>query len=148
MTEEGAPAGFGRRLGSLVYESLLVAAVALAGMLPVALLTESWSPDWKRPFNQLYLATLVGAYFVWQWLRGGQTLAMKTWRLKLVMRDGTALTPVVAVRRYLLALVGAALGGAGFLWALFDRDRQFLHDRLAGTKIICVPAARSSPPPR
>jgi uncharacterized RDD family membrane protein YckC len=40
------------------------------------------------------------------------------------------------IYRYLFALAGLALFGAGFLWALFDHDKQFLHDRLAGTKIV------------
>jgi len=41
--------------------------------------------------------------------------------------------------RFCLALAGLALAGAGFWWALFDRDRQFLHDRLLGTRLIRVP---------
>lgn len=145
---DDAGAGIARRFLSLSYELLLLAAMVLVGMVPAVLLTESWSPLWKRTFHQLYLVALLGAYFVWQWARGGQTLAMKTWRLKLVTREGAAVTPGAALRRYLLALLSVALGGAGFLWAFFDRDRQFLHDRLAGTKIIAVPAAKSSPPPR
>ncbi|MBI4203902.1 MAG: RDD family protein, partial [Betaproteobacteria bacterium] len=40
------------------------------------------------------------------------------------------------VYRFLFALGGLVLCGAGFAWALFDRDRQFLHDRLAGTRIV------------
>lgn len=145
---QDAAAGVARRLLSLTYESLLLAAVGLAGMLPVVLFTDGWAPIWKRPLHQLYLVALPGAYFVWQWTRGGQTLAMKTWRLKLVTRAGAALTPGIALRRYGFALLSVALGGTGFLWAFFDRDRQFLHDRLAGTRIIAVPASRSSPPPR
>jgi uncharacterized RDD family membrane protein YckC len=145
---DDARAGIARRFLSLSYELLLLAAVVLVGMVPVVLLTESWSLLSKRTFHQLYLVALLGAYFVWQWARGGQTLAMKTWRLKLVTREGATVTPGAALHRYLLALLSVALGGAGFLWAFFDRDRQFLHDRLAGTKIIAVPAAKSSPPPR
>jgi len=141
-------AGLGRRLLSLVYEALLVAALVLAGMIPFVLIAGDWTPAFKRPLSQLYLVLLVGVYFVWQWVHGGQTLAMKTWRLKLVARDGRPLTLRVALRRYVFALAGVASGGIGLWWALLDRDRQFLHDRLAGTRIIFVPAARSSPPPR
>lgn len=142
----GEIAGLSRRLLSLVYETLLVAAVALVGMFPLVILTESLDPLLKRPLHQVYLVLLAGLYFIWQWTRGGQTLPMRTWRLKLVTREGAPLTWGQGARRFVFALAGIALCGGGFAWALFDRDRQFLHDRLAGTKIIYVPATRSSRP--
>jgi uncharacterized RDD family membrane protein YckC len=132
----GMPAaGLSRRALSLVYEALLVTAVLLAGSLPFVMLAPGASPA-ARPLFQLYLAILIGAYFTWQWRRGGHTLAMKTWRLKLVTRAGTPLTWGHAVKRYLYALAGTLALGAGFLWALIDREGLFLHDRLAGTKIV------------
>ncbi|MDP1897905.1 MAG: RDD family protein, partial [Sulfurimicrobium sp.] len=66
---------------------------------------------------------------------GGQTLAMKTWHLRLVSADGAPLTRRRAILRFALALPSTLLG-IGILWALFDRERLFLHDRLAKTKII------------
>jgi uncharacterized RDD family membrane protein YckC len=144
----GAAAGLGRRLLSLLYETLLLAALLLAGMVPIALLTGSWDVTLKRGFTQLYLVGLAGLYFVWQWTHGGQTLAMKTWRIRLVTRGGAAISTGRALRRYAYALLSVAPGGIGFVWALFDRERQFLHDRLAGTRIIFVPATTTSPPPR
>lgn len=144
----GETAGLTRRLLSLLYEILLVTALVLAGLVPLALLTESWDSSLRRPFHQLYLVVLLGVYFVWQWTQSGQTLAMKTWRLKLVTREGAPLKVSCGLRRYAFALAGTALGGVGFIWALFDRERQFLHDRLAGTKIIDVPAATASPAQR
>jgi uncharacterized RDD family membrane protein YckC len=129
-------AGLGRRALSLLYEALLAAAVVLAGALPFVLLTHGMDPARARPLFQLYLATLAGAYFSWQWKHGGRTLAMRTWRLRVVTRAGTPLTWAHAAKRYLYALAGTLALGAGFLWAFFDRDGLFLHDRLAGTRII------------
>jgi len=144
--ESEAPlAGLGRRLLSLSYEALLAAAVVLAGSLPFVIAAHG-AGTIARPLFQLYLVALIGAYFTWQWRRGGRTLAMKTWRLKLVKRAGGALGWSDAVKRYLYALAGTLALGLGFLWALIDRDRLFLHDRLAGTKIIYAPATTSSPP--
>lgn len=134
----GEMAGLARRVLSLVYEALLVAALMLVGTLPFVILADGLDPVVKRPLYQLYLVFLAGAYFVWQWTRGGQTLAMKTWRLKLVTREGAPLALCHGVYRFLFALGGLVLCGAGFAWALFDRDRQFLHDRLAGTKIVRI----------
>jgi uncharacterized RDD family membrane protein YckC len=64
---------------------------------------------------------------------------MKTWRIRLVQANGDTLTFKQAVLRFFLALLGLLLAGAGFWWALVDRDRQFLHDRLAGTRLVRVP---------
>jgi uncharacterized RDD family membrane protein YckC len=142
----GEAAGLARRLLSLLYETLLIVALAVAGMVPLVILADQLDPVWQRPLNQACLILLAVAYFTWQWTVGGQTLAMKTWRLKLITREGTPLTLGRSIRRFAFALAGLALGGVGFAWALFDRESQFLHDRLAGTKIIYVPATRSFPP--
>jgi|SRR5688572_19889917 uncharacterized RDD family membrane protein YckC len=125
-----------RRLLSLVYEALLLAALLMAGALPFSLAAQATDPLATRPLFQLYLLALAAAYFAWQWLRGGQTLPMKTWRLKLVTREGAPLSRGHALRRLVFAMAGTAALGAGFLWALADRDGRFLHDRLAATKIV------------
>ena len=128
-----------RRLACLVYDGLLLLTVLfIASFLVVGLLPEVSRP-WSRGLYQLYLLLVAGAYFVWAWRRGGQTLAMQTWRIRLVSQDGAGLTLHQAWRRYLFAVIGAVLLGLGFLWALWDRDRQFLHDRLAGTRLIVKP---------
>ena len=93
-------------------------------------------PVATRPLFQLYLLTVAAAYFVWQWRGGGQTLAMKTWRMRLVTRENAPLPLRHAAIRFVLAVPGALLLGGGFLWALVDREGLFLHDRLAGTRII------------
>lgn len=131
--ERGAP--LARRALSLLYESLLLAAVVLAGALPFVVAAHGADPIHARPLFQLYLVGLTGAYFAWQWKRGC-TLAMRTWRLKLVTRAGDALTWRHAVKRYLYAVAGTLALGTGFLWAIVDREGLFLHDRLAGTRII------------
>jgi uncharacterized RDD family membrane protein YckC len=125
-----------RRVLSLAYESLLLAAVLMTGALPFLLLTQEADRIVARASFQLYLLALAGFYFSWQWLHGGQTLPMKTWRLKLITRDGEPLTAARALRRVVFAIAGTLGLGAGFLWALVDPDGQFLHDRLAGTKIV------------
>jgi uncharacterized RDD family membrane protein YckC len=63
---------------------------------------------------------------------------MKTWRLKLVTRNGAPLTWPHAWLRYVAALAGLGGIGVGFVWAFFDRDGLFLHDRITGTHIVRV----------
>jgi uncharacterized RDD family membrane protein YckC len=130
------PAGLMRRLVSLAYEALVLCAVLALGATPFIALTQGVEHVVARLLLQLYLVVLAGAYFVCQWRRGGRTLPMKTWRLRLVHRNGGVLTLRQAVQRYCLALAGLLAFGAGFAWALVDRDHQFLHDRLAGTRIV------------
>jgi uncharacterized RDD family membrane protein YckC len=69
---------------------------------------------------------------------------MQTWKLRLVSAtSGGEVTLSQALLRYALSWFSLLFFGAGFLWAIFDRDRQFLHDRLAGTRIIF----KEPPPP-
>jgi uncharacterized RDD family membrane protein YckC len=137
-------ASLARRAVALLYEALLLAAVLLASASLLVMVTHAAGVIAARPVFQAYLVAVAAAYFVWQWRRGGQTLPMKTWRLRVVTRAGTPLRLRHALRRFLFALAGCALAGTGFLWALVDRDGLFLHDRLAGTKFIFVPATTSS----
>ena len=134
-----APAPFLVRIAAMVYESLLVTAVVfVASFIIIPVVGEMQAP-WQRHLFQVYILGILFAYFSAFWLRSGQTLAMKTWRIRLVQQNGDTLTFRQAVLRFFLALLGLLLGGAGFWWALVDRDRQFLHDRLAGTRLVRVP---------
>ena len=129
-------ASFGRRLLSLCYELLLLAAILfIAGWIFLAVQNLMPQPV-AHLLLQLYLLTVCGGYFVYCWTHGGQTLPMKTWRLKVVMRDGTALSSSRAALRYVLALLSVICAGIGFLWPLIDPQRQYLHDRIAGTRIV------------
>ena len=71
---------------------------------------------------------------------------MKTWRIRVVARKGHArLLPKAALLRFFYALLLVPTM-VGIFWALVDRDRQFLHDRLAGTILVdAAPAANRSP---
>lgn len=121
----------------MLYESLLlVAVVFIAGFLFAGQSLSSAGPLGKVAY-QLYLLGVIAIYFIWFWLHGGQTLAMKTWHLRLVSVEGPSITLRQAVLRFIVALPGTLLG-FGILWALFDPERLFLHDRLAKTKILLI----------
>ena len=130
-----APA-LARRLASGLYELLLLVALVLVATFPFLALFGDATQGWRRHVLQLWVVVVCGAYFAWFWTRGGQTLPMKTWNLRVVRDDGCPLGRFQAVHRYVLAVLGLVALGLGFLWALVDRDGQFLHDRLAGTAII------------
>ncbi len=153
-----------RRLASMTYESMLLFAVVFVAGYLFDTLTQSRSALMFRHARQAWLFVVLGIYFVWFWMHGGQTLAMKTWHVRLVpaarLSPAAAIGRGRAIARYLLlwlfvlptlAVVDAvgwqgwpavgALAAALLLppfYALFDPDRQFLHDRLAGTRIVAA----------
>jgi uncharacterized RDD family membrane protein YckC len=128
------------KLGAcLIYEALVVAAISLVCVSIFLLLEGDATHGNKRYLLQIFLLISVGAYFVWCWQKSGQTLAMQTWKLKLVSQDGHLLSLSMAISRYVFVCVSLILFGFGFLWVFVDRDRLFLHDRLLKNKIIYVP---------
>ena len=125
--------GIARRLASMLYEALLLLAIAFfAGSAFYFASRGAPLEGWVRTAHQLLLGAVFAAYFLWCWLRGGQTLAMKAWRIRL-----EHVSPPRALLRFLLALLLVPTG-ISLLWALVDRERQFLHDRLAGTRLVLV----------
>ena len=125
----------------MLYEALLLFAVAFfaAWLFFFASGGRDATSGWPRYLLQAFILAVFAAYFLWCWLRGGQTLAMKAWRIRLV-----DVTPGKALAALLLRslLVPTRLRS---LWAFFDRDRQFLHDRLCrfalAALILCCAAA-------
>ena len=120
----------------MIYESLLLLAVLFIASFVFHLVFRDTGSIFFRPVFQLYLLLVAGTYFAWFWTHGGQTLPMQTWKFRVISADGNQLSLKQAIARYLFAVIGIAFFGCGILWALFDRNRQFLHDRLAGTLIV------------
>ena len=128
------------KLGAcFIYDALAVIALCFVSALVVIILIGDASHGLKRYLLQIVLWLAIGIYFVWCWKKTGQTLAMKTWQLKLVNKDGQLLPLNLAMARYVLSTLSLVLFGLGFLWAMVDRDHLYLHDRLLNTHIIYVP---------
>lgn len=144
----------------MLYESTLLFAVAfIATWLFQFAAGGAVVQGWQRSALQVYLAAVFAAYFLWCWLRGGQTLAMKAWGIRLVAPGRDRMPASLALARlglasvlvgsFWIAIVGAfvhrnpliafatlMVSGVGLGWALIDPDRQFLHDRLLGTRLV------------
>ncbi len=130
--------GFWRRVVSMIYEFLLLLAVLFIASFIFHLIFRDTHAVYFRPLFQFYLLVIMGIYFTWFWTHGGQTLAMQTWKMRVVTVNGNHLGKRQAITRYLFAVTGITFFGFSIFWALFDRDHQFLHDRLAGTRIVRI----------
>jgi uncharacterized RDD family membrane protein YckC len=155
-----------RRLMVMVYETFLLLAVEMLAVALYLLVTRNSHAPLAQHGLKVFLFLVTGAYFVWCWTDSGHTLAMKTWRLRLVGSSQARVPLKNALLRYLLAWgwflpalvfcgafglkdkaqVGVAVAAGMIAWALtalLDKDRQFLHDRLAGTRLVQMPKAAS-----
>jgi uncharacterized RDD family membrane protein YckC len=157
---EAAPPTIRRRLAALVYEALILFGIVFLAGLLFGTLTQQRNGLTHRDLLAAWIAFVVGLYFVWCWTHGGQTLPMKTWRLRVVASDGSPVGAIRALMRYfaawlwflpplalhpLLHLSLPATLSAAAVWfvlwpaaARFNAERQFPHDRLAGTRIVAA----------
>jgi len=146
----------------MVYESLLLTAVIMFALFIFLFATQKLQGPVVEYGRQIVFFLATAGYFIHSWTDSGHTLAMKTWRIKLV-RLGYAKVPFrTALLRHVLAWgwffpalavcylfrltskteVSVALLVGVVAWALtafLDKDRQFLHDKLAGTRLIQLP---------
>jgi len=146
----------------MVYETFLLLAVEMLAVALYLLVTRNNHAPVFQYAMKVWLFVVTGAYFTWGWTNSGHTLAMKTWRMQVVTSGGARLPLRIAIVRYLLAWgwflpallactalglkdkaqIGAAVAVGVLAWGLtafLDRDRQFLHDRLAGTRLVQLP---------
>lgn len=135
------PAGLLRRIGAMFYDFLLLFAV-----LYLATLLARWAGGSSidpggasHHVFQVYLLMVIGWFFSWFWIRGGQTLGMRAWHIQVRRAGGGPLTWRRAVVRFGAALLSLAPAGLGFWWILVDRERRAWHDRIAGTVVVRVP---------
>jgi uncharacterized RDD family membrane protein YckC len=161
--------GLARRLACFVYEGVVLFAVVMTGGYLFSSLTQQRHAMTGRHGLQAFLFLLLGIYFVWFWSRGGQTVAMKAWHIRVVDDLGRPITQRRATVRYILSWLwfgpallwawAAGLASAGAILALLAAGvltyaasswlhpkRQFWHDALSGTQLVTHrPTPRAKP---
>lgn len=157
----------GRRMAGWLYEGVLLFGVVFGAGLVFSIVAQMrHGLDERQWLLRAFLFLVFGLYFTWFWTRG-QTLAMKTWHLRVVDRFGRRLTPGRAFLRYLTGWIWVIpplaafesrdfngwqltvlfLGWVAF-WALLSRlhpQRQFWHDAFAGTRLIAAEPPAGAP---
>jgi len=149
--------GLWRRMACWVYEGILLFGVVFISGYLFGTLSQTRNALDNRNALQAFLFVIFGIYFGWFWSKG-QTLAMKTWNIRVVGKDGLAISQRRALGRYVLSWVwfipplvagyAAQLSGGEVgvisvgwvaIWALLSRFQaqgQFWHDVWAGTRLV------------
>ena len=132
--------GFFRRLGAICYDGLLLLALLMVAtslvIMPLGLEAGDTSVGRNPLFQFVVFGLIPPFFFSWFWIKGGQTLGMRAWRLQAIRNDGKPLTWRDALLRYFSALLSWAIAGVGFLWILVDHDKLAWHDRLSKTRLV------------
>jgi len=142
------PAGLARRLGAMVYDGFLVAAIwilitglHLTLMRQVVGIPAEEIGTGLAQVLSLRFALLLGAFlfFAFFWVRGGMTLGMQAWRLRVQTLEGCSITLPQAMLRFAVACLSFAAFGLGYLWVLIDRERRSWPDIASGTRVVVLP---------
>ncbi len=151
--------GIARRMAAFLYEGVLLFGVVFVAGYLYGTLTQQRHALLGRTGLQVFIFVVLAIYFVTFWSRGGQTVAMRAWHLRLVTAGGAEVSPLRALARYLLAWLWFApaltaayatglhstaqiftliiVGVVAFaLLALVHPQRQFLHDAVCGTRLV------------
>jgi uncharacterized RDD family membrane protein YckC len=140
MTPPLQPAGSLRRLGAIIYDSLIAFSILFFTMGVLLLANRGQAFAGYQWCVTLCFAIVLGSYFVWGWRKQG-SLGMQAWRLKLVNKYGERLTRKQAWIRYVFGIFSCYTLGLPLVWCLLDPEQQGLHDRICGTKMLLVPKA-------
>ncbi|MGI1678515.1 MAG: RDD family protein [Cellvibrionaceae bacterium] len=144
---EYKPANLFKRLAAMVYDFLLLTGLSF-GYGAFALLARyfffpstvdtSAVSGFESPgiIFKLGWFFLLAVFFVFFWHRGGQTLGMRSWKIRVINKDGTNISITQGIIRCCIAPLSFGLAGIGYLWCLLDKEGQTIHDRISKSVTI------------
>jgi len=137
LNTESTPSPLPRRLAAALYDSILLLGVEVIAFIPYTFLRRG-GPG-QGEFDPLALAWLLAIaflFFGWFWVHGGQTLGMRTWRIRVQTLDGQPISWLQALLRFFVAIISWAALGLGFWWTLWDKDKMTWHDRWSESRLV------------
>ncbi|MGH8418340.1 MAG: RDD family protein [Pseudomonas sp.] len=145
------PAGLGRRLAAIFYDTLLCVALlmvttfiykliwmGMVGEAKLRQLSESGALDGDPLLSTILLFALF-AFFAKFWTHAGQTLGMQVWGIRVQNADGTGISLWQALLRFVVAIASWLCVGLGFFWSLFDKQKRSWHDMYSETQLVRIP---------
>ncbi|RUM80381.1 MAG: RDD family protein, partial [Candidatus Thioglobus sp.] len=122
-----------RRLGAIAYDIIL--AFSLAFSIVGATLIVFFDKEAQTDLLMFGIILItVYFYFTWSWVKGRQTLGMKTWKFQIQQNNGDNITHKQAFVRFVLAIISFAVAGLGFIYQLFNKDNLAWHDKYSKTR--------------
>lgn len=144
-------AGLGRRLAAICYDALLCFALLLVtafiyklvmmafiGEARLKALSESGSLDGDPLLSAILFMVLFG-FFAKFWTHSGQTLGMQVWGIRVQNADGSGISLMQALLRFMVSIASWLCLGLGFVWALFDKHKRSWHDLYSNSQLVRVP---------
>lgn len=138
------PAHLTRVLGAIIYDLIIVFAIIFIAAQWFPLIPESLQADPAiNLFKQVYILGISFIYFAYSWRRGGQTIGMKSWRIRLCNQVDTQnkISWHQCAIRYLVAIISWLAAGLGFIWIIFSEQHRSWHDLASSTVLVMVPKA-------
>lgn len=132
------PASLPRRIAAAFYDLLLVLGLWFVAVFALLPFTGGHAIVGNNPLFRLYLFITPYLFFSWFWMRNGQTLGMRAWRLQLRNHDGAAINWLQTLPRYAAAWV-AWLSIIGILWSLVDARKRCWQDIASRTQLVTLP---------
>jgi len=131
-----APCSLFRRLAIIVYDSAIVIALLMLAAMLAMFAGFGGRMAMKDPVYTAYLLSIWFFYLTWCWHKGGMTVGMRAWRVRIEDESGNRPGWGQCTIRFLASLLSAAAAGIGFAWALVDSRKRTWHDILSGTRLI------------
>lgn len=132
------PVSLPRRVIIMIYDSILLVAVLFFMSLPIIIPLEITIEHSYYPLYILYIYVVAFIFFAWSWTHGGQTLGLKTWRIKLTSDSGQHVTWKESLLRYIGSLICWLSCGIGFLWCYTNKERLAWNDIISKTRLIKI----------
>jgi uncharacterized RDD family membrane protein YckC len=133
------PVGLIRRLMAIFYDLFLLTAILFLATAVINAINNGEAIDSSVTYTiflRIYLVSIIFFYFGWFWTHGGQTLGMKTWKIKLIDNDSQKINWKQVVIREITAVISWFCFGLGFFWSLFDKQKRSWHDISSSATLI------------
>jgi len=128
--------GLFRHLAIIAYDGLLLLALLFLATALILPFNNGEAFSSSQYFFPIYILLISYLYYGWFWTHGGQTLGMKTWKVKIQTLDKQPITWLLAFKRFVLAIVSWGFVGLGFLWKFADKNQLTWHDHWSKTSLF------------
>jgi len=134
--EQDLSPGFFRHMAIIAYDALLLLAILFLATAIVLPFNNGEAFTSSQYFFPIYILLISFLYYGWFWTHGGQTLGMKTWKIKILTLNHKPMTWPLAFKRFLLSFFSWGFAGLGFLWKFIDKKQYTWHDKLSKTTLF------------